>query len=87
MDKIDLKHTASGLKAAWLSMPVGRAAGANIEVVRMDASRYPNEVHEFVEALLVLEGQLNLEIEVETVCVGAGEVAMVPAGQAHAVAP
>lgn len=87
MNKIDLKHTAAGLKATWSSMSVGKAAGANIKVVRMDASPYPNEVHEFVEALLVLEGQLNLEIGGETVRVGPGEIFMVPAGQAHAVAP
>ncbi len=65
---------------------VGHAAGANIKVLRMDASAYPNEVHDFVEALLVIEGQMNLEIEGETICVQTGEVFMVPAGTPHAVA-
>ena len=36
--------------------------------------------------LLVLEGHMNLEIEGKTVCVQAGEVFIVPAGQPHAVA-
>lgn len=65
---------------------LGHVAGSNIKVLRMDASAYPNEVHDFVEALLVVEGQMKLEIAGKTVCVQAGEVFMVPAGTPHAVA-
>lgn len=65
---------------------LGHVAGANIKVLRMDATAYPNEVHDFVEALLVVEGQMKLEIAGKTVCVQAGEVFMVPAGTPHAVA-
>ena len=84
MSKVDLKHEARLLPAAWTSKVVARAAGANIKVLRMDASSYPREVHQFAEALLVLEGQMNLEIEGRTVSVGAGEVFVVP-GQHRAV--
>ena len=65
---------------------LGHVAGANVKVLRMDAAAYPNEVHDFVEALLVVEGQMKLEIAGKTVCVQAGEVFMVPAGTPHAVA-
>jgi quercetin dioxygenase-like cupin family protein len=69
-----------------MSKVIGHAAGSNVKVLRMDDSSYPNEVHSFAEALLVLEGQMNLEIEGKTIFVQAGEIFIVPAGQPHAVA-
>jgi quercetin dioxygenase-like cupin family protein len=53
----------------------------------MDDRAYPNETHEFAEALLVLEGQMNLELQNEIISVKHGEVFIVPAGISHAVAP
>jgi len=47
---------------------------------------FPNETHDFDEALLVPEGQLNLQIHNEVVAVQQGEVYIVPAGTPHAVA-
>lgn len=87
MSKKNLKHEASALPMAWKSTIIGKAAGANIKVLRMDASSYQSEVHDFVEALMVLEGQMNLEIDGKTISVEAGEVFVVPAGLPHAVAP
>lgn len=86
MSNIKLTQEANALPVPWQSKVVGKVAGANLKILRMDASSYPSEVHDFVEALLVLEGHMNLEIEGKTVCVRAGEVFMVPAGQPHAVA-
>ena len=85
MSTINLTQEANALPLPWKSKVLGKAAGANVKVLRMDASSYPNEVHDFVEALLVLEGHMNLEIEGKTVSVQAGEVFMGPAGQPHAV--
>lgn len=53
----------------------------------MDGSEYPNEEHSFDEALLVVEGQMNLKLNNEVVQVTAGELYIVPAGVPHAVAP
>jgi quercetin dioxygenase-like cupin family protein len=53
----------------------------------MDGRAYPNETHEFAEALLVLEGQMNLELQDKVISVNHGEVFIVPAGVPHAVAP
>lgn len=86
MSNVHLIQEANALPFAWKSKVLGKVAGANVKVLRMDATSYPNEVHNFVEALLVLDGHMNLEIEGKTVCVQAGEVFMVPAGQPHAVA-
>lgn len=85
--KINLMHAAQALPTAWRSTVLGRAAGANIKVLRMDAAAYPDESHDFDEALLVLEGQMNLTLQGQQVVVLAGEVFIVPAGVPHAVAP
>lgn len=86
MKPVNLTQEVRAISHPWMSKIVGAAAGANVKILRMDASSYPNEVHRFAEALLVLEGHMNLEIEGKTVCVQAGEVFIVPAGQPHAVA-
>jgi mannose-6-phosphate isomerase-like protein (cupin superfamily) len=87
MTKTNLHERAAELPEAWRSIVVGRAAGANLKVLRMDGSAYPNEVHDFDEALLVLDGQMNLDLGGHVVQVRAGEVCIVPAGHPHAVAP
>ena len=51
MTKIKLSTIADQLPRAWNSMVVGQAAGANLKVLRMDAAAYPDESHDFDEAL------------------------------------
>lgn len=86
MTSINLPNRAAGLATTWHSTIIGQAAGANVKVLRMDGSVYPDEVHEFDEALLVIDGQMNLDIAGEITSVRAGEVFIVPAGIAHGVA-
>ncbi len=86
MDKIDLPAVSSRLASAWRSTVVGRAAGANLKVLRMDEAAYPDETHDFDEALLVIEGVMHLDLGGTRVQVSAGELFVVPAGVAHAVA-
>lgn len=87
MNKTNLLRMASSLPDAWRSTVIGKAAGANVKVLRMDDQAYPSETHEFDEALLVLDGQMNLEIDSQILSVRQGEVFIVPAGAPHAVAP
>jgi quercetin dioxygenase-like cupin family protein len=86
MPKLNLSAEASRLPIPWRSTVLGKAAGANVKLLRMDATAYPPETHPFVEALLVVDGHMNLEIDGQLICVQAGEVFLVPAGQPHAVA-
>ncbi|WP_308363798.1 MULTISPECIES: cupin domain-containing protein [unclassified Streptomyces] len=53
----------------------------------MDEMPVGAERHEAPEALLVLEGQLQLDVSGRPVSVGTGELYMVPAGTTHAVRP
>ena len=80
MPKTNLLACAQSLPQAWRSTVVGRAANANIKVLRMDGQAYPEESHAFDEALLVLEGCMQLHIYGGTVAVQAGGVFIVPAG-------
>jgi quercetin dioxygenase-like cupin family protein len=86
MPSINLTNRAAALATTWRSTIIGQAAGANVKVLRMDGSVYPDEVHDFDEALLVIDGHMNLDIAGEITCVRAGEVFIVPAGIAHGVA-
>jgi len=74
MSKVDLLSVSSELATSWRSVVVGKAAGANIKVLKMDGAEYPNESHSFDEALLVIEGVMNLHLHGQTVEVSAGEV-------------
>jgi mannose-6-phosphate isomerase-like protein (cupin superfamily) len=87
MRKTNLHESAAALQKAWHSVVIGRAAGANLKVLRMDGNAYPNEVHDFDEALLVLDGQMNLDLGGRIMPVRAGEICIVPAGHPHAIAP
>ncbi|NII73476.1 quercetin dioxygenase-like cupin family protein [Dyella sp. SG562] len=86
MTLIALAEAAGQLPQAWKSHVLARFGGARLKVVRMDASAYPDECHDYPEGLLVLDGQMLLEIGGAVVRVGAGELYVVPAGVPHAVA-
>ena len=84
MPHTDLMTTAATLDA-WKSTIVGTPAGVHFKVLRMDGTAYPNETHNFEEALLVLDGQMNLDIDGEVIAVRKHELFLVPANVAHAV--
>ena len=83
----DLATAAQLLPQAWRSTVLGQAAGANVKVLCMDGQAYPDEVHPYDEALLVLEGAMHLVVDGATVSIHTGQMVIVPAGTAHGVAP
>ncbi|HDR9801559.1 TPA: cupin domain-containing protein [Burkholderia cenocepacia] len=87
MSLIDFKSVADAQAAAWTSTIVGEVGPARIKVLRMDAQPYEAEVHDYNEGLLVLDGTLMLEVDAETVVVGAGQMYLAHAGTRHAVLP
>lgn len=84
---VDLQRSAALLEQAWRSTLLARIGDANLKLLRMDAQPYPTEVHAYAECLLVLDGELRLEVAGQPVTVGAGGLYRVPAGVPHAVAP
>ncbi|MEU8679441.1 cupin domain-containing protein [Streptomyces sp. NPDC048560] len=87
MGVVDLAGTAAGLPEAWSSRRLGMVGAACVKVLRMDDLPVEEESHGAAEALLVLDGRLELEVDGMPVSVRAGELFMVEAGTAHAVRP
>ncbi|MGB3382042.1 MAG: cupin domain-containing protein [Rhodanobacter sp.] len=85
MSVIDLPRVAGELEQAWRSTRLAGIGGANLKLMRMDAQAYPSETHDYAEGLLVLEGELHLELAGAPLVVRAGELCVVPAGVPHAV--
>jgi len=86
MNKTDLRAIAETLPETWRSKIIGRAAGANVKVLRMDGPASGEEPHAYDEGLLVLDGELKLGIGGEVFTASAGEIFVVPADTPHAVA-
>jgi quercetin dioxygenase-like cupin family protein len=87
MNTIDLAELTQRLPEAWSSALLAEVGGAGLKVLRMDGRALEPERHEEPEALLVLEGRLELELSGESLSLGTGELAVVPAGALHAVRP
>lgn len=86
MNLINLNQVAEKSALSWRSTIVAQTANANLKVLRMDAAEYAAEVHDYDEILLVLTGCMKLHIAGATVTVKDGEMYLVAAGLAHAVA-
>ncbi|MEW2167105.1 cupin domain-containing protein [Streptomyces sp. NPDC007084] len=87
MKAFDLVETASGLPEAWSSRVLGAVGPALVKVLRMDGQPVAEDRHRTAEALLVLDGRMELEVAGTQVSVGAGELFVVPAETAHTVRP
>ena len=81
----NLNAEADALPRAWSSRVLERFGGGNFKVLRMDGTPYSDEVHDYAEGLLVIDGELRLRIDGEAVTVSRGELYVVPAGVPHSV--
>lgn len=82
----NLVEEAALLPDAWRSRILGTTGGANLKVIRMDTNGIPYETHsEFNEALLLVDGQMSLEVEGDVIVMRAGDLHVVPAGKRHRV--
>jgi len=86
MSHFELGSLAAALPAAWRSQVIARIGEANLKLLRMDALPLAEETHAYAEGLLVIDGQLNLELAGQPVVVRRGELYVVSAGVPHAVA-
>lgn len=87
MSVINLVETAAGLPEAWSSRSLGQVGAACVKVLRMDEMPVEEESHGAAEALLVLDGRMELDVDGRVVSVRAGELYMVAAGTPHRVGP
>ncbi|CAN7684685.1 cupin domain-containing protein [Pararhizobium sp. LjRoot238] len=74
------------LPEAWRSRILGNTAGANFKIIRMNEAGIPFESHaDFDEAVLVIEGEMRLEIEGQLISMRSGDFYIIPAGKEHRV--
>lgn len=85
MPLYDLKTEADALPKAWHSQILGRIGEANLKVVRMDERSVTEEVHEYDEGLLVIDGRLELSVKGEKITVTSGQLYIAKAGVPHTV--
>ena len=85
MPLYDLRTEAHALPEAWRSHILGRVGAANLKVLRMDERPVTEEVHEYDEGLLVINGQLELSVKGEKITVSSGQLYVAKAGIPHTV--
>ena len=85
MSLYDLRTEAHALPEAWHSHVLGRIGPANLKVVRIDERSVAEEVHEYDEGLLVINGQLELSVKGEKITVSSGQLYVAKAGIPHTV--
>ena len=78
-----MNERARLLPEAWRSVIIAKPGGANLKVLRMGGSVLPDETHDSAEALIVVEGKLNLQVAGKAISIGPGEAFIVPPGQSH----
>ena len=86
MPHINLNHVAEKLPSFWQSKILGQSGNCNIKILKMDAQQYPDETHDYNEALIVISGKMFLIVEGQQIQVSEGEMYLAPAGVAHSVA-
>ena len=86
MSLLNLIDIAQKLPQSWSSTVLGQVDRARIKVLRMDGGAYPDECHDYTEALIVLDGVMHLTVQEQSVTVKAGSAYLVPAGVNHGVA-
>lgn len=87
MPLYDLRTEANALPEAWRSQVLGRVGAANLKVLRMDERSVTEEVHEYDEGLLVIDGRLELSVQREKISVSSGQLYVAKAGIPHTVEP
>ena len=85
MSLLDLDLISKALPQAWKSTVLGRVGNSNIKVLRMDKMPSAAEVHDYTEGLLVISGQLLLDVDGEAISVGVGQIYLAEAGVPHTV--
>ncbi|MFL4555949.1 cupin domain-containing protein [Yersinia kristensenii] len=85
MSLYDLRTEAHALPEAWHSHILGRIGEAHLKLVHMDESSVTEEVHEYDEGLLVIDGRLELSVKGKKISVTSGQLYIAKAGVPHTV--
>lgn len=87
MAHMNLNEIAEKLPEFWISKIIGQSGNCNIKILKMDGQHYPDETHDYHEALIVIKGKMLLVVNDEKIEVAEGEMYLATAGVPHSVAP
>lgn len=83
----NLVETSRGLEQTWESHVVERVGPAYLKVMRMDELPGEDDIHPEPEALLVVDGRLEILIGDRAVAAEPGDLVVVPGNTVHRVLP
>ncbi|HET6524477.1 cupin domain-containing protein [Sphingopyxis sp.] len=81
---------ATGLlpPAGWQSLVLGKAGDVQIKLFKVDPGGLQQETHvAWSESLIMIKGEMQVEINGSIHTVRAGEYLNIPAGQSHSICP
>lgn len=89
MSATNLSTAAAALPAhGWKSLVLGRVANTYVKLFRVDGAGLPVERHpDWAESLIMLEGEIHLELDGELHRLRAGDHLYIPADTPHAILP
>ncbi|WP_279046247.1 cupin domain-containing protein [Cedecea davisae] len=88
MNSGSLTQMAFELTDIWKSQVLGKISGANIKLIKMGGEGIPVESHAgFDELLVVIEGEMDLQVGRETIRLKSGDFYLIPVGAEHRVLP
>lgn len=88
MNSGSLTQMAFELTDIWKSQVLGKIGGANIKLIKMGGEGIPVESHAgFDELLVVIEGEMDLQVGRETIRLKSGDFYLIPVGAEHRVLP
>ncbi|WP_252060976.1 cupin domain-containing protein [Acinetobacter sp. AHP123] len=85
MSLYDLRIEAQALPQAWHSQVLGHIGDTNLKVLRMDERSIIEEIHEYDEGLLVIDGCLELRVGGKKISLTSGQLYVAKAGVPHTV--
>jgi mannose-6-phosphate isomerase-like protein (cupin superfamily) len=72
----------------WASLVLGQTGTAKIKLFRVEPDGLAADVHhEWSESLIMLDGEIDVELDGSIHTVQAGQHIHIPAGQAHSIRP
>jgi len=84
----DLVGDARLLGPNWTGKLMGRPGGVGLKLFKVDAGGLAREMHPaYDEALLMLEGAIDLTIDGARISLRAGDLQVIPAGAWHEILP
>lgn len=83
MTVTNIVETSQTLERAWTSHVVERVGPAYLKVMRMDELPGEDDIHPEPEALLVVEGRLEMQIGDRAISARPGDLVVVPGNTVH----